>query len=352
MIKLFESFGDPAQLQVLFGCETIPFKRHFIVNMLHANAPQQRHCMFCNLEEMAQGGAKCWTHHGGQFRCSIPRRVHFLTCGFSCKTLSTLNSTCGAAKKVALPSVSGSSGGTFADLIRHISWALPYIVVLENLEGLAQPGANSEHLWAEFERLCYTGSCCVLNASEFLLPQHRSRAFFILIHCDSFGITLQEGCRVTSEMVTTLRNLVPKLQKKKSQNSDMKSFLLNPNDEYLVTELARREKAMSTKPQTEAWKTTHKTFMMKKGLTTKDCILPWDVYASAWVRTLTERDRECLVLALAVHGADASVSSIDVSQHVDRVFAGRDNVTPTLVPNSKLWMLSEQRPLLGWECMA
>ena len=71
----------------------------------------------------------------------------------------------------------GTSGSTFGYLVSHVCRTRPALVIMENVEALADDKKpNLQHLKTSFHDLNYAIAYCVLQTHEFGIPQDRKRA--------------------------------------------------------------------------------------------------------------------------------------------------------------------------------
>ena len=89
-------------------------------------------------------------------------------------------------RNVTLQEAKGSSGETFGGMFKRVYLSRPRVVVLENVDGLAQASTSFDYLWNEFASMGYHGSYAHFNSKDFGLPQSRARIFMVLIDMHFF----------------------------------------------------------------------------------------------------------------------------------------------------------------------
>ena len=120
-------------------------------------------------------------------RCDIRKRGvrlipdhDILTAGFPCQSFSIL------AQNPPRLGISDEKGKLFFEIVRIIKGKKPKVVICENVKGLisANRGKTFPLILKEFEKLGYTVSYRVLNASDFGVPQNRERVFIVCTRND------------------------------------------------------------------------------------------------------------------------------------------------------------------------
>lgn len=341
------------KMSVDFSCEKVKYKRDFIHNVL-GNKTGKSACIFTELAELGLGSGQCSVH---QESCCVKRRSHVFVCGFSCKTLSKLYNGDVDDRSAILQNSTGTTGSTCHSALKHIKRARPGVIILENLDELAQEGSpNAEFLHYELSKLGYGGAARTMKSSDFLLPQNRVRAFLIFLHSETWDISIDQARTLCARIMEDTRIFeAPPLH--------LKSFLVKSNDPRLGQELLRRERACTGERSATSWRQFHGQWLRNSGMTPRDAIPDLEVRMSPWFGLLTSREKECLGYAIAhSNNKGTHMSSVDVAPRIDRICIGKDNLLPTLVPNQKTWLCEvsaaigepkyHNRLLLGYEALA
>ena len=353
--SLMQHLGHPTLLD--YSCENDARKQRFIVSVVHpftSTSPSGSGggspCCFDDICYLAQGMASCCVHSG---RCEVKSGSHIFVTGFSCKDFSKLsNKVLATARANILREVVGSSGTTFAGVVGVASTRRPRIILLENVDNIIKSGAD-ETLWDCFASLSYFGEVRVLNSMEFGIPQNRSRAFFLLLDANFFGLdqTATEG--LAAQILKDIDLFQMKTLK-------LGSFLLNSSNLYLQGELQKR----IDHPPSEAgsadveWPRFHRGFLERKGLTRALVVPPPAVRTSRWFSTLNPRAQEALGFGLR-HGSEKNLNlcSIDIGPSINMITFGKEGMLPTVVPRNITWLVSKNerwnnRLMLGYEALA
>jgi site-specific DNA-cytosine methylase len=148
-------------MEHVFSCESVPFKRDFIQST--SNPP----LLFNNVTELPSGRGKC---HDGVTR-NVPNGFHLLIAGTECVDFSSLSTTPkGLHDK-------GRSGTTFMATLELTKLKQPPIVILENVQK-----CPAKEMVTAFEDVGYVGAYCGVNTANYLLPQSRTRMYFLFVH--------------------------------------------------------------------------------------------------------------------------------------------------------------------------
>lgn len=85
--------------------------------------------------------------HRHRRHCKVPTG-DIATIGFSCKTVSRVNSSTTGVKKTALmdKNMATSTGFTFWAAICYVKWARPLVLLLENVDSLSDNPDDAEAL--------------------------------------------------------------------------------------------------------------------------------------------------------------------------------------------------------------
>ena len=217
----------------------------------------------------------------------LTSRKILLDCGFSCKDLSKLKFHRDANGDILITGA-GTTGYTFLALIRWVARERPLVLILENVEELAdETQLNIHELKRSFAELGFAIEVRVFDCSRFGLPQRRKRAIVLGLHYFTLGVTLQEGAALLAKMLDTTASLelVP---------LPLDQCLLSPDDPFCLAELERRERTVSDEDKVIDinWPTTHNIFMEHLGLRWGNFSWPAEVVDSPWVRILPKRETE------------------------------------------------------------
>ena len=314
-------------------------------------------CIFEDIGELSRGAASCATHDPkgkkkeGRNKCNVPRRSRLFTCGFSCKTLSAKNQgISGKARKTVLSEGTGSSGKTFEGTVQHVALSRPLVVLLENVDDLTkEDSSNLACLWDMFAQINYGGAMLPLTTSHFGLPQHRRRAWIVLLDCLQLEITLGEARAKATDMLALCARLGSL-----GNAGDLNTFLLDDDDEVVEDELCR--KLMAAKGEKEGcdWWSQHEQFVRSKGYTCS-ALRKYvkDIEDTEWYDALKAREKAALSYGLTIQGKEEKgpLLAVDISQRVDRMAYSYGCAFNTLCPASKWWIVERKRLLTGWESL-
>ena len=349
-----------------FSCEKVQFKRDFVTKVVgpwmsnHGDC-----CMFCDMTSLPERVAPCKTHGKD---CKVPERMACFTCGFSCKDLSKLST---AQKEHILRKAIGSSGKTLAALLNFARVCKPKTMILENVDALEEkPGGvendNLEFLYQAMHLLSYSVSQRTLISSKFALPQQRKRVFFLCVHHESFGLTAASGQALVDRILDNTSNF--EVPCGTMLDSDL---ILEGDDQLVQAELERRQEQLAPaskgpKDLELLWPREHAAFFQTKGLSWKDMEASEELVANPWYQCLPRRYKEVLDYQLwrmanppaadsDNAGAEATVTSLDLSQSINRTTRGYDGIFQTITPKAMMWLPTPAsgpaRCLLGFEAM-
>ncbi len=176
-----------------FSCESVPWKRAHLGNVLDDVLDCRKACLFREFGELDRGMAVCDAHSND---CEVSFEAFLAVAGWSCKGLSKKIALAKQDQEQVLVTRKGSSGETCQYVLDYIGLSSTPIVVLENVEEMGKPEAFSEnvrYLAESVRERGYAIATKVMWANEFFLPQRRQRAWSVLIHVGTFGLTMKEG---------------------------------------------------------------------------------------------------------------------------------------------------------------
>lgn len=152
------------EMQHVFSCESVPFKRDFIVQT--TNPP----LLFTDVTQLASGSGTC---HDGKVR-NVPDNFHFLIAGTECVDFSSLSTT-----PKGLHNKNGRSAITFHATLALVKVQRPPLVLLENVAK-----CPVQQMEEAFEGIGYRAAHVKVGTSDYFLPQSRNRTYFVFAHTD------------------------------------------------------------------------------------------------------------------------------------------------------------------------
>ena len=156
---------DKIQMEHIFSCENSKFKRDFIEQTTNPSL------IFNDVVEISNDGkGEC---HDGKVR-TVPDDFNVLIAGTECVDFSSLSTSPKSLKG------GGRSDITFWATHKLAKKYQPSIVVLENV---AKCPMNE--MAKAFEDIGYVATFRKVCTSEYLLPQSRSRIYFVFVHKNS-----------------------------------------------------------------------------------------------------------------------------------------------------------------------
>ena len=109
------------------------------------------------------------------------------------------------------------------------------------------------------------------------------------------------------------------------------------------------------------WQEKHTAFIKSKGMSPEIWRIPEPHCSSHWVvEVMTRRERQNLAFAIAqneskyprkVHGAKFELNSVDVTPSIHRLTTGMGGIACSFIPNSKVYLMKQERFMLGKEAM-
>jgi len=182
---------EKIQMKHIFSCENSKFKRDFIEQTTNPRL------IFNDVVELETGKGTC---HDGKVR-TVPDDFNVLIAGTECVDFSSLSTSPKTLKG------GGRSDITFWATHKLAKRYQPSIVVLENV---AKCPMNE--MAKAFEDIGYVATFRKVCTSEYLLPQSRSRIYFVFVHKDS--AQYKEEC-TKDDWVSKMEALGPNRQTNK-----------------------------------------------------------------------------------------------------------------------------------------
>ena len=155
----------------------------------------------------------------------------------------------------------------------------------------------------------------------------------MLVHCESFGINLEEGDAILGQIFDTIVML-------ECPAADLHDYLLDEKSPKLSAELARRQDAARGAAESDKYKEKHREYMASKGVSWATLQPPPGTKQSPWFMTLPPREKE--VIAFTIQAVPGAIS-VDCGQRVDRAPTGRGHTLPTVTPGGKTFLMYPAR---------
>lgn len=330
------------EMEHVFSCESVPFKRDFIVKT--TNPP----LLFKDVTELQNGKGEC---HDGVER-DVPNDFTMLIAGTECVDFSSLSTTPKGLND------KGRSGTTFYATLCLVKLRQPPIVILENVAKC--PAKEMEEA---FQEAGYVAAYCKVNTFDYFLPQSRQRKYFMFLHAEKTKATGIDWV----ELMEQLGSKRPSFPNEKIL--EWTDFLRNDESEGNHSESASsqtKKRKRGGKPlsasQGTKWLAEIKAIEKKEGLT------PYDQEGGRPYSTAT---MDCPELAAL---PDRAKMRLDV-QYKRAVKAGIDPATtpllwnpaqqlrftdaspwlrtiaPCVTPKHEWIVSSRKAPLTGRECL-
>lgn len=276
-----------------------------------------------------------------------PAPVDILTFGFVCKSISAMN-----ADPKAFRDKSSLTGGTYAAGLQVIKKLQPPLVVLENVGRLADKrGLDSktpaDEVVRDMSKLGYTSHYLVLDARNFALPQRRKRVYVLCILRSALSSRTTSPQLRYPAIVRALQTAPPNIKAYLSKDVESEAP-------------AKRQKSddLGTK-----WKGYHEDYTLTHSIPKKTVQdMKRHFKGSQDFQSLTDREKEALVLRLSVEVADGNqgwlkkngdVVVAQVDQNVHRMPIAT-HLCPCLTEHSKMFLTgspSGPRLLTGEEAL-
>lgn len=98
------------------------------------------------------------------------------------------------------------------------------------------------------------------------------------------------------------------------------------------------------------WLQTHKKVMEASGIRYREMTVPKDLQSNVWYNLLPLREQQVVGYYLTTD-TEHTITSIDVSQRIDRAFIGKHGLCPTVTPGMKTYLVEQCRLLTGLDSM-
>ena len=320
---LFRSLGGTPYL--CHSCEMIGFKREHLMRTVHTALQAEHACCFQEFGELSSGTAKCSVH---KELCSVDVSAFLAVIGYSCKDMSCLKA---GSKKHVLQKQIGSSGSTCQYLIAYLQVAAPKVAILENVPEMAKEEHQSDNVRYLSEAVRAAGyeiRTRLLDAQEFMLPQRRKRAWSVLLHQRSLGLTSAEAARVLDAIFQTV-------EKQRARPVAAKELLLKTAGDTVEAELRRRQACCRGGGDAGGCGNSselHQSFMHSKGVSWAQLRAPASTEESAWFQMCTQREKEIIAFAMKYK---PRLFSVDCSQRIDRATMEDNGIIPTITPSTR-----------------
>lgn len=213
--------GGRIKMKHVFSCENVKFKRNFIEQTTN---PQ---LVYTDVTELASGKGMC---HDGNTR-DVPKDFNVLVAGTECVDFSSLST-----------SPKGLKGGGRSDITFWATHKLakkykPAIVVLENVAK-----CPAEEMMKAYEDLGYVAVHTKVCSSDYLLPQSRSRAYFVFLHKDGVNFPSKYSA---DEWASEWGNVMDLLGSKRREQLDKSppkwtDFLVDRSDNDTTTKKKKK----------------------------------------------------------------------------------------------------------------
>ena len=374
MTELCAALGKPNDIraQVMFTCENDEAKAEWL-GMLKCNSPDTRN----HKDAVHMSGRRA---HDRISKGPKPvLSVSLLHAGVSCKDISGLNDEAGNnlaeilqwLKKLDIGNglecsdedmPNGTTAITLLATLKYILKHKPGVVMVENVKAFQ---ALEPELRRIFLDLGYALCFLQVNSTEFSVPQSRPRIYMVAcnrdalptmphIRSDAFREFEQQWA---TKMVSYLSSL------KTRYMADIEDYLF-PGDSPILWETVWNMTTAVNPPEKDLkWPPRH--LELFKSI---DCParpgpeqfrkfydgLKSDISRTMWEKLCT-RQREIIVFFSILH-ARAKLTcewAVDTSQNLWRL--GKDPMPdqlPCLTGTSRIWLVREQRLLIGEECLA
>ena len=344
------------EVENIFSCEKAPAKADFIAKVVEPfcgadTSFDEDSCCFKDILHLGAAEAECHKHGTA---CRVGH-VHFKSTGFSCKNLSKLfsNKKSGIDPKKCFADKTGSSGETLDGLLAYVKSHSPSILVCENVDDLMGKSfeENHKYLLAEFRSVGYAAHCQEVVSTSYGCPQRRKRTYIV-----AYKIPPGWSYEAVMELAVEACALAESLQVPACK---LGTFLLPRSDPYLTGELSRRQRHRDAMDESlltldaAEWRDKNRRLLERDGIAVSMCVVPSSHRQSPWYNILTPRQRMVLAHGFLTHGgAENRLEHCDVYQTMGREFVSTDpNVIPTIVPNSLLWMVAQERLMTGFEAL-
>ena len=200
-------------------------------------------------------------------KCPV-KSTDVFTCGFSCKSLSKMNSST-MDKHTLLGKIlsNTSSASTFRGTMKYIVKHKPKIVILENVDAVLadEDGlqGNCQTVTSSFDAANYALMTIRINTKLYALPQDRLRIYFIAYHKDS-------NMWHQPNEYSSIFEQISKSMQSMCRDPPCALSVLRAMDGDLLANMLQQKVAASTGPQQNpaetTWPAQHMAWFASKGL--------------------------------------------------------------------------------------
>jgi hypothetical protein len=184
--RLFANVGLPnIPLLHIWSCEMVGWRAMFCSMLTGVS------CVFKDISELCRSQAAIHPFLGGRQRTIVPS--FFFFCGFSCRSVSTLNFLRHQHRNCIAESL-GSTGVTWKGVVDHLRSHLPILVFLENVRGFT--GENLRMARSALLELGYLSVACTLDLTSCGFRVRRSRLWLLAVLAPTS--TAEDGVRCQS----------------------------------------------------------------------------------------------------------------------------------------------------------
>ncbi len=327
----------------VFSCESCEWKRQFILDSYpvpHVYVDVGHLCAPTAFD------ARCG--RDTQIPC-----VDVLIGGFSCKTVSRLNSKPEEAK-ACVARQAGTTGVTFAGILGYAASKRPKLWILENVVGLLHKQddtsdgvpvtRNMDVVASTLSDLGYTVTHRVLDAQDFGAPQRRQRVWITAVLLPRMPAFLSLAGHTHASAIAQLLNLMSA-----GVESYPVGLFLSPSAESG----GAHEPMRAQQAGTPKWMALHHSMFLQHGLCWPPTSEEVRAVCGTYTDVLTRRESEVILFMSMTASADPHSEVevvIDVSQNINRCPIAVGS-TPCLTPCGCPWLLQQKRPLTGVESL-
>jgi hypothetical protein len=169
----------------------------------------------------------------------------------------------------------------------------------------------------------------------------RSRAWIVAINLKLTGLSFSEAKQLLDEMWGTILRL-------EIDMLDKSEYLLEADDQWLKDTIKGMIEIEESRKEAHdlSWRTKLEKACELRGIRNSNLQIPEQHRNSPSIKSLPTREKFGLAFTLSTK---PDVTSIDVSQQIDRCFYGKDDVWSTFTPGAKVIDLNENRIITGME---